>query len=253
MSEANLLMDDAQKSGARDETLRVAMWSGPRNLSTALMRSFSQRPDCAVVDEPFYAAYLAKTGLDHPMRSEILEGERDAQRVGDALTAAEFPGKTVYYQKHMLQHMIEGMPRDWMKSVKHVFLIRDPARVIASYSVKREAPTMADLGFVQQRELFEAAHDPIVVEAADIRRAPEAVLSALCEALGIAFTPAMLSWPKGSHPSDGVWGQHWYGAIWNSTGFANEETSVRPDIDRPDLMGPAMEIYEEMHAVRLTG
>lgn len=235
------------------EVLRIAMWSGPRNLSTALMRSFSQRSDCAVVDEPFYAAYLAKTGLDHPMREEILNGEQDAFVVANGLKGSVPNGKTVYYQKHMFQHMIEGMPRDWMNSVRHVFLIRDPARVIASYAAKREDPTMADLGFIQQRELFEVAHEPIVVDAADIRRSPEQILQALCDALGLEFEPAMLHWPKGPHAADGVWGAHWYGAIWETTGFADEETSARPSVDRADLMGPAMEIYEEMHAVRLTG
>lgn len=229
------------------------MWSGPRNLSTACMRSFSQRGDCAVIDEPFYAAYLAMTGLDHPMREEVLEGETDPNAVAARLIGPVPGGKVVYYQKHMLQHMIDGMPRGWMENVRHVFLIRDPARVVASYAAKREHPTMADLGFTQQRALFEQVRDPIVVDAADITRAPEEVLEGLCAALGIGYDPAMLSWPEGRHPADGVWGAHWYGAIWASTGFASEDPSPRPEVDRPEIMGPAMEIYEEMRAVRITG
>lgn len=119
--------------------MRIAMWSGPRNLSTAMMYSFAARGDCAVVDEPFYAAYLALSGLDHPMRDEILNSQpQDPERVVDTLTASNPDGMQHFYQKHMTQHMLEGVPRTWMKDVRNVFLIRHPARVIASYAAKRE-------------------------------------------------------------------------------------------------------------------
>ncbi len=215
------------------------------------MRSFSSRADCAVIDEPFYAAYLDQTGLDHPMRKAVLKGERDAQVVADGLIGAVPEGKPLYYQKHMLQHMIEGMPRDWMDGVQNVFLIRDPARVLASFRAKWDRVTLDDLGVRQQVEMFEAASNPIVVDAADILANPEVALSQLCEALDIPFDPAMLSWPEGPHRSDGVWGQHWYGRIWGSTGFAPADDSPRPDVGRPEIIGPAMEIYEAMRAVRL--
>jgi hypothetical protein len=214
-----------------------------------MMRSFSSRSDCAVIDEPFYAAYLDKTGIDHPMRDQVLQGECDPERVAERLLGPV--EADVFYQKHMFQHMVDGIPRDWMSSVRNVFLIRDPARVLASYQAKREEVTMEDLGFTQQAEYFGSVADPVVIDAADILADPPGQLARLCEALGIDFDPAMLSWQKGPHKDDGVWGAHWYGRIWASTGFAPADESPRPHVDRPDIMGPAMEIYEAMRAVRL--
>jgi len=196
------------------------MWSGPRNLSTAMMRSFSSRSDCAVIDEPFYAAYLDKTGLDHPMRAAVLKGERD----GDVVA----------------RQLIGPVPE-----------IRDPARVLASYKAKRDEVTLDDLGIRQQVEMFRVAKDPIVIDSADILADPEVALTKLCTAIGIEFDPAMLSWPEGPHACDGVWGQHWYGRIWASTGFAPMDESPRPNVGRPEIMEPAMEIYDAMRAVRL--
>lgn len=231
------------------DPVRIAMWSGPRNLSTALMRSFSSRPDCAVIDEPFYAAYLAKTGIDHPMRAEILQGERDPDTIAEGLVFDE--PAPIYYQKHMLQHMIQGIPRDWMTSVRNVYLIRDPARVLASYQAKREKVGLDDLGVSQQAEMFATEPNPIVIDAADILADPPGILARLCEALGIAFYPAMLSWNEGPHAADGVWGHHWYGRIWASSGFSAPDKRPRPKVGRPEIMNPAMEIYEAMRAVRL--
>jgi len=233
------------------DPIRIAMWSGPRNLSTALMRSFSSRADCWVVDEPFYAAYLDKTGLDHPMRQDVLKGERDGNVVAQTLGRSAQNQAPVFYQKHMLQHMIDGMPRGWMKDVQNVFLIRDPARVLASYQAKREDVSLDDLGIRQQIEMFEDTDAPIIVDAADILANPPEMLSRLCKAIEIPFDPAMLSWPEGPHPADGVWGKHWYGQIWKSRGFSSPDESPRPEVTRPEIMGPAMEIYEAMHAVRL--
>jgi len=233
------------------EPLRIAVWSGPRNLSTALMRAFSSRSDTSVIDEPFYATYLDRTGLKHPMRDEVLRGERDPEVVAQGLIGPVPGGAAVYYQKHMLQHMVDGMPRGWMGSVRHVFLIRDPARVLASYQAKREEVSLDDLGFRQQAAFFEAEDDPIVLDAADILADPAGMLLKLCTRLGIAFEADMLSWPEGPHKDDGVWGAHWYGRIWASTGFAEPVASDRPEVGRPDIMAPAMEIYEAMRAVRL--
>lgn len=209
--------------------MRVAMWSGPRNLSTAMMYSFAARGDCAVWDEPFYAAYLAKTGLQHPMRAEVLAaGEVDPDKVAQRLTGPVPGGKLVYYQKHMCQHMVPGMPRGWMADVTNVFLIRHPARVMVSFALKYEAATLADIGFVQQAELFDRVAQrsggaPLVIESADIRDDPAGALAKLCEAIGLPFTPAMLSWPAGGHPDDGAWAPVWYGAVHKSTGFAGPE------------------------------
>ncbi|MFD1913649.1 HAD family hydrolase [Halodurantibacterium flavum] len=235
--------------------MRIAMWSGPRNLSTALMYSFGARSDCAVVDEPFYAAYLAQTGLDHPMRAEVLAVQpQDPAAVIKGLLSD--PGKPVFYQKHMTQHMLPGIPRDWMRDCVNVFLIRHPARVVASYSAKREGPDLDDLGFRQQAELFDLVQGwgqtPIVIDSADIRANPGAALSGLCSAIGIGFDPAMLHWPAGGHRDDGVWAPHWYGAVHRSTGFDGAEGPL-PALTGAyaDLVAQALPYYEKLHPLRI--
>jgi hypothetical protein len=237
--------------------MRIAMWSGPRNLSTAMMYAFAARGDCAVVDEPFYAAYLARTGLDHPMRDAILAAQpQDPAEVVAGLLGPHPAQKPLFYQKHMAQHMIPGMPRDWVREVTNVFLIRHPARVAASFSAKYDNPTLADLGFVQQVELYDhlvaGGQVPVVIDSADIRRDPSAMLQRLCDALGIGWTPAMLSWPRGGHADDGVWAPHWYGAVHDSTGFAPAE-GPPPALDGPRaaLAEAAMPAYERLRAVAL--
>jgi len=204
-------------------TVRIAMWSGPRNISTAMMRSFENRPDCQVVDEPFYAAYLAATGLDHPMRDEVLTAQpTDWREVVRGLDALEAP---VVYEKQMAHHMLDGFGLDWTGGRVNAFLIRDPAEVLASYIQKRGTVTLDDIGVVRQREIFEREADrlgrpPPVVRGADVLADPSRVLGALCAALGIAFDPAMLSWPLGRRASDGVWAPAWYDSVERSTGFA---------------------------------
>jgi len=238
--------------------MRIAMWSGPRNLSTAMMYSFGNREDFAVVDEPFYAAYLAATGLDHPMRDQILASQsQDAEAVAEALIGS-IPGeKSHFYQKHMTQHMIPEVPRDWMGEVTNVFLLRHPARVVASFSAKYDAPTLSDIGFSQQTELYEqivASGDvPVIIDSADIRRNPEDMLRKLCDRLDLAWDPAMLSWKKGGHPDDGVWAAHWYGAVHDSTGFAGPEGAL-PELDGAlaRLTEEAMPHYEKLYVHRLT-
>ncbi|MFU8864344.1 MAG: HAD family hydrolase [Rhodobacterales bacterium] len=224
--------------------MRIAMWSGPRNLSTAMMYSFGARRDFAVVDEPFYAAYLTQTGLDHPMREEIIASQStDPMKVAALLTGPVPERKAHFYQKHMTQHMIEGIPRDWMNEVKNVFLIRHPARVVASFGAKYDNPTLADIGFTQQAELYQRltakGDKPVVVDSADIRRDPEGMLTRLCAALDLPFDPAMLHWPAGGHRSDGVWAAHWYGAVHASTGFAPAEGPL------PGLTGEAAELVDQ--------
>ncbi len=237
--------------------MHIAMWSGPRNLSTAMMYAFAARGDCAVVDEPFYAAYLAKTGLDHPMRDEILVAQpQDPTAVVERLLGPVPAQKRHFYQKHMAQHMIPGIPRDWVLDVVNVFLIRHPARVAASFSAKYDNPTLADIGFVQQVELYEQlvaeGLSPVVIDSADIRRDPSTMLQRLCAAIGLDWTPAMLTWPRGGHPDDGVWAAHWYGAVHDSTGFAPAE-GPPPALDGPraTLAEAAMPAYERLRAVAL--
>jgi len=234
------------------------MWSGPRNLSTAMMYSFAARGDCAVWDEPFYAAYLKATGIDHPMATEVIAaGETDASRVGAACLGTIPDGKPLFYQKHMTLHMIPGFDRGFMRGLTNVFLIRHPAEVIASYSRKRESPTLADIGFVQQAELFDEVSNwmgkaPLVVDSADIRAAPRETLGRLCAGLGIPFTDAMLRWPAGPRPFDGVWAPHWYNAVHASTGFEAPEGDlpVLPDA-YAKLADEALPHYDRLAAYRL--
>lgn len=237
--------------------MRIAMWSGPRNLSTAMMYAFAARGDCAVMDEPFYAAYLARTGLLHPMRDAILAAQpTDPARVVAQLLGPVPAQKTHFYQKHMAQHMIPGIPRDWILEVTNVFLIRHPARVAASFAAKYDRPVLADIGFVQQLDLYRylkaEGQSPVVIDSADIRRDPAVMLQRLCAAIGLDFTPAMLSWPRGGHPQDGVWAPHWYGAVHASTGFAPAEGPL-PALDgwRAGLARAAMPAYEALRAVAL--
>jgi len=239
--------------------MRIAMWSGPRNLSTAMMYAFGARDDMAVIDEPFYAAYLAATGLKHPMRAAILESQpSDPDAVVRALTGPIPAERPHFYQKHMCQHMLPGFPRGWMAQVTNVFLVRHPARVIESFGKKYDNPTLADIGFMQQTELFEwvqaSGASPVVIDSADIRRDPEGMLRVLCAALGLDWDPAMLSWSKGGHADDGVWAPHWYAAVHRSTTFAGPEGDL-PKLagDAKRLLDLAMPHYEAFAKIRLRG
>ncbi|MCF8503674.1 MAG: sulfotransferase [Caulobacter sp.] len=241
-------------------TVRIAMWSGPRNISTAMMRAFENRPDTAVSDEPFYAAYLAGTGLDHPMREEVLASQpTDWRLVADAM-AGPAPGDApVWYQKHMTHHMLPGFGMDWAGACRSAFLIRAPEAVLASYTVKREQVTLDDIGFVQQRELFEREADrlgaaPPVIEGRDVLADPRGTLGKLCAALGIAFDDAMLAWPAGRRDSDGVWAPAWYDAVEASTGFGPPRSEAGRDDLNDDLRriaDAARPHYERLAAFKL--
>jgi hypothetical protein len=239
-------------------TVRIAMWSGPRNISTAMMRAFENRGDCAVVDEPFYAAYLAATGLDHPMREAVLAAQPQDWRTV-ALELVESDPAPVFYQKHMTHHMLPGFGLAWTQSCRNAFLIRDPAAVLASYVKKRAEVTLEDIGISRQHELFDREADrlgkaPPVIEGADVLADPQRALTALCAALEIPFDAAMLSWPAGRRDTDGVWAPAWYEAVERSTGFeAPQRAEAAPltdDLRR--IAEAARPHYEALARYRLT-
>ena len=229
------------------------MWSGPRTVSTALMRSFGNRPDTVVADEPLYAFYLARTGISHPGREQILASMPDDWRaVLDHLTTAPLPaGKSVFYGKHMTHHLLPEVDQAALAPLRHAYLIRDPAELLASYAKVRSEPTLEDLGIVQQAEIFDAYPGP-VVDSRDLLENPEGVLRALCDALSIPFTAAMLSWPAGPRDFDGVWGPYWYDNVWRSTGFGPYRPPREPLPARlAGLAGRCRPYYERLHARRL--
>ena len=206
--------------------LRIAMWSGPRNISTAMMRAWENRADTTVIDEPFYAHYLVETGVEHPGRDEVIAAhETDADKVA-AMLAGPIPGgKSIWYQKHMTQHMLPEMRLDWLERVTNCFLIRAPEAVVPSFTIQRPDAEAWELGFEQQAHLFDyvcdqLGHAPPVIDAADVLKDPRGVLTALCATLRIPFSDDMLSWPAGRRASDGAWAPHWYAAVERSTGFA---------------------------------
>ena len=226
--------------------VRLAVWSGPRNISTALMRAWENRPDTRVVDEPLYAYYLHETGLSHPGRDEVIAaGETAWQVVVEQLTA---PVDGVFYQKHMAHHLLPQMPRDWIPLLTNVLLIRDPAEVVASYVRSRADVTVADIGVVQQAALFEQlGADAPVIDAADFLRDPEGHLRWICAHIGVEFTDRMLHWPAGPRDSDGVWAPYWYDAVLASTGFE----PYRPRT--VELAGAALDVAQRsrLHYERL--
>lgn len=238
--------------------LRIAMWSGPRNISTAFMRSFGNRPDTYVCDEPFYARYLQVTGAPHPGRDEVIASQdTDWRRVVAMLTGPVPGGRAVFYQKHMAHHLLPDMGRDWLDEVTNCFLIRDPKAMLLSLDAKYPEPALVDTGLPQQREIFERVRArtgrvPPVVDAGDLLRDPRGLLARLCGVLGIPFTDRMLAWPPGPRPTDGVWAPHWYDAVWRSTGFQPLRESTAPLPARlAALYQQCREHYEALYAYRL--
>ena len=225
------------------------MWSGPRTVSTAMMRAWENRPDTVVFDEPLYAFYLSATGLDHPGRDEVIASQPTSWRavVSSLATSALPDGVTIAYAKHMTHHVLASVDLAAFAPFRHAFLIRDPRSLLASYAKVRSAPTLADLGLRQQAWLFEEFGGP-VIDSGDVRAAPEAALRALCAALGVPFSAAMLSWPAGPRGSDGVWAPHWYDSVWRSTGFVAPRPGPPPELDPSlePLLEECLPYYERL-------
>jgi hypothetical protein len=247
----------ASAMGAPTGVVRVAMWSGPRNISTAMMRAWENRGDCAVSDEPLYAHYLDHTGLDHPAREQVIaDGDTDWRRVVDSLLGPVPGNAPVWYQKHMTHHLLPHMDHAWIAGLRNVLLIRDPREVVASYVKSRATVTADDIGLPQQVALYDelcaTGSPPPIVDAGDFLRAPEPHLRALCEWLGVPYTGRMLHWPKGPRASDGIWAPHWYAHVWESTGF---EAPMEKELT---LCGAAAEVaeacrphFERLHGLRM--
>lgn len=212
-------------------TKRICLWSSPRNISTAMMYSFAQRPDTIVFDEPLYAHYLRVTGVDHPGKEETLRSqEQDGNKVVDELIFAEYE-KPLAFFKQMTHHLV-ALNEDFLSKVLSILFIRDPKQIISSYAEVRPDVNMQDIGIEKQwrlyNQLVQKNLNPIILDSNEILKAPEKVLRELCNALGIQFYHAMLHWPAGPKKEDGTWAKYWYGNVHKSTGFEKQKTSERP-------------------------
>ncbi|MGB0388856.1 MAG: HAD family hydrolase [Ardenticatenaceae bacterium] len=240
----------------------IAMWSGPRNISTALMRAWENRADTVVWDEPFYAHYLHFSGSPHPGADEIIASyETDWVKVVEAVTGAIPHGKSIYYQKHMTHHMLEHIELDWLSKLTNCFLIREPREMITSYIRVRGDANVYDTGYPQQLRIFkhvcalrqaQGAAIPPVIDSRDVLQNPRRMLSLLCEAIGVEFSEKMLSWPAGKRASDGVWSKYWYDSVEKSTGFAPYKPKSDPVPDHlQELLAQCNDIYQELYPHRL--
>ena len=238
---------------------RIAMWSGPRNISTALMRAWESRGDTAVWDEPLYAHYLQATGRDHPGRDEIIrQHDSDWRSVVSAATRGPIPdGRTIFYQKHMAHHLLPTIDRAWVAELDNAFLIRSPREMLASLARILPNPTIEETGLPQQVELFDrltsgGGPPPPVIDAAEVLQAPAAMLRSLCERLGVAYTDRMLSWPAGRRKTDGCWAVHWYSDVEKSTGFDRYAPSdIEPPPHLRSVWREADRWYARLHEHRL--
>jgi len=236
------------KAQSDNEGCRIAMWSGPRNISTAMMRAFENRPDTVVWDEPLYGPYLHRTAVAHPMAEQIIAQQgKDWRPIIERLRGPVPQGYDVFYQKHMTHHILPEMSRDWItqSGLHNCFLIRDPLFVLASYANKRPGLDFdeTDLGYSEQEEIFDRVCDasgeiPPILDAADILKNPQIMLQSLCQRLLIDFSDSMLSWPAGRRDSDGIWSEHWYDSVWQSTGFA---PWVEKEVQLPDYLKPIVD------------
>ena len=232
---------------------RIAMWSGPRTVSTALMRAWENRPDTVVADEPLYAFYLARTGLDHPGRDAVIASQPGDWRVVlDQLATGPLPpGVSISYAKHMTHHLLPEVDRAALAPLRHAHLIRDPRVGGEQLARVRTEPDLDDLGLRQQAEIFEMFGGP-VIDSRDLLTDPGGILRALCRALDVPFDAGMLSWPSGPRDSDGVWAPHWYASVHASTGFAAYRPPAEPLPARLEpLAGRCLPYFQRLHQYRI--
>jgi hypothetical protein len=239
--------------GSATAPVRIAMWSGPRNISTAMMRSWEARGDCAVVDEPFYAHYLEATGLPHPGAADVIaQHETDPRRVIGFLTGRVPDGRPVFYQKHMCHHMLPDVPLDWLTGMRHCMLLREPRRMLISLAKVTPNPTLEDTGLPQQERLHDeiaqrTGAPPPLFDSADILADPANALRLMCESLAVEYTDRMLTWPPGRRATDGAWAAHWYANVERSTGFEKpREVSEEAPARLSGLLRECGRIYERL-------
>ena len=233
------------------DTVRINVWSGPRNVSTALMYSFAQRPDTQVVDEPLYGHYLKVTGADHPGRDDVINTmDCDAESVIRSVILGP-SARPVLFMKQMAHHLIESVDRGFLRETVNAILIRDPIDMLPSLRNQLPAPTMADTGFAVQQELLEQlialGQDPPVLDSRRLLKNPLGVLNRLCEHVGLPFDRSMLSWSAGPRSEDGIWAKHWYKNVHMSTGL---NAYTPKEIPFPDpllpLLAECRPIYERL-------
>jgi len=238
---------------------RIAMWSGPRNISTAMLRSWENRPDTWVVDEPLYAHYLTQVTVAHPGVEEVIaHHDTDWERVVRDLTGPIPEGRMVYYQKHMAHHWLPHLRGDWVLELRNAFLIRHPAEMLPSLAAKMGPPALRDTGLPQQLEIFHFVRQrtgaaPPVLDAEDVLRDPRATLTRFCGLMGVPFDERMLQWPAGRRPTDGIWAKYWYDAVERSTGFEPyraRERRVAPAL--VPLLEECLPLYDELRQHRIT-
>ncbi len=240
------------------ESIRIAMWSGPRNISTAMMRAWENRQDTVVWDEPLYGHYLKETGSPHPGRDEVIAAQgSDWQAIVKRCVGPVPEGKPIFFQKHMTLHLLPSIERTWLKGLTNCFLIRRPDEVVASYAVRRPDLKLDDVGFWQQAELFDDVARLTgvvapVLDAADVLKQPEQMLRKLCDKLNLDFDSAMLKWPAGPRASDGVWAKYWYDSVWKSTGFAPYlKKQVQLTKQQAEVAEAAEPYYQKLYSVRI--
>ena len=240
------------------EPVRIAMWSGPRNISTAMMYAFGNRTDTFATDEPLYAHYLAKTGITHPGAAQVIaNGDTDWRSVTDTLAGPVPDRSPVWYQKQMCHHILKGMNLSWTAGFKHCFLLRDPREMLLSLSNKTDQIDAWGTGLPQQSQLIQEIQtrtnsEPLIVDAKDILKNPKEMLSLLCEKLSIPFQEEMLSWSAGPKSFDGIWAKHWYDAVWKSTGFSPYQTRDGALTEKvKHVLAEVEPIYQKLYTKRL--
>ena len=230
--------------------INLFVWSGPRNISTALMRSFENRKDTKVYDEPFYAYYLKKTNLNHPMKDEIIDRYNTNEDEVINLITKEDNKYKIFYQKHMTHHILDETRLDWIKKGINFFLIRDPAKVIVSYLKKNTLKSIQDVGFKKLYEIFKLLNskEPIVINSDYLLASPEKYLKILCQKLNLDFDQNMLNWPKGYRETDGIWSKVWYQDVISSTTFntKNSKEYIVPKTYE-NIYKECLDIYEEIN------